>query len=79
MAVQRFEKQNYDALEFSADGWSAPDVGADGARTYTSTSDTATLKVKFRPPRADQTHDPCKAGSKVTRNADGSVTIEERT
>lgn len=79
MAVQRFEKQNYDAIEFSADGWGEPTTDADGARTYTSTSDTSSLVVKFRPPRAEQTHGVCKTGSKVTRHKDGSVTIEQRT
>lgn len=79
MAIQRFEKQNYDALEFSADGWSAPVAGADGERTYTSTSDSATLVVKFRPPRSEQTHNPCKTGSTVTRHKDGSVSVSQIT
>lgn len=77
MAVKRDEKQNYDDLDFSEGGWGEPTTAPDGTRTYTSTSDTATLKVHFRPPREFQLHDPCKTGSTVKRHPDGSVEIAQ--
>jgi len=70
--TQLFDKNNVDAVELSADGWSF-DAETD---TYTSTSDTASATVGFRPPRADQTHNTCKVGSTFQRRSDGSWKIK---
>ena len=71
MSTKYSEKDNVDAVEFSADNWTAEPAGADGSRSYTANADGASCTVKFRPPRGDQVHDPMKSGSKVTRHADG--------
>lgn len=78
MGSKLHEKDNIDAVEFSADQW-AKATGSDGSRTYTATADGATATVKFRPPRGDQEHVNMKSGSTVTRNADGSYSIDHRT
>ena len=79
MAVQRFEKRNYEAIEFSPDGWGDPIEGPDGERTYESTSETASVTVKFASDRGDQSHSPCKVGSKVTVHTNGTVSIKQIT
>ena len=77
MSTRYFDKDNIDAVEFSADNWERTSDPATGTRTYTATADGASATVKFRPPRGDQIHDPVKAGTTFTRNKDGSWSDKE--
>ena len=77
MAVTHYEKTNYDAVEMA--GFDDPVTDAEtGARTYAVTTDGASIEVRFRPPRENQTHTGLKAGSKVVIHKDGSVEIRQK-
>jgi len=75
MAIRYSEKENADAVEFSEGHWTKATSG-DGARIYTSTSDSAACTIRFRPPRADQSHEGMTVGSKVIKRPNGQVEIE---
>ena len=73
MTVRYHDKDNVDAVDFSAGHWTRTET-PEGV-VYESTNDAASATVRFRPPRADQDHTGCKTGSKFTRRTDGSWAI----
>ena len=77
MALVYDSKFNVDDVSLSEDGWSKEEDPS-GKITYTSTSDTASATIKFRPPREDKIHDPCKIGSKVIVQTNGRVDVEQK-
>ena len=78
MATAYYEKRAYNAIGFSPDGWDKGPPAADGSRTYTSTSDSASCEVKFES-GTTQPHATMKTGSTVKVNKDGTVEITEMT
>ena len=77
MSTRYIEKDNIDEVEFSTDQWDRVEDSTSGARIYTATADGAGVVVRFRPPRASQTHAGLKAGTTFVRNKDGSWSIKE--